>query len=129
MKTIVKDVLFGLLIIILITAAEFIVTLPFDVSPDLSNAELVPVLNREFLLTAVPAGIITYFFAEFVKTTTKGEAIRRSLLWTAMVVLNYLAMALGNDRLGVIFGAWGLYVLFLFTLLGPLIFARVMKLL
>ena len=55
MEKIVKDILFGFLVVIVITLCEFIVTIPFGL-PDMYNqTEYIEYMNREFLLTTLPA--------------------------------------------------------------------------
>ena len=44
-------------------------------------------LNREFLLTAIPAAILTYTAAMVTKVPTIVSAYRKSIIWTAVVVI------------------------------------------
>jgi len=124
MKKIVKDILYGFLIVVVITLCEFLVTIPFGL-PDLnSRAELVEFMSREFLLTSLPALFVTYGFAWLLKTKTMKEAIQRSVIWTAMVLLNFVIIGLGNNNLTEIFGSYGIVVLLVCTFVGPILFVR-----
>lgn len=63
MKKIIKDILFGVLIIVVTLIFEFIVTLPFDeIASESDRARWTFLINRELLLTALPAALITYTF-------------------------------------------------------------------
>lgn len=127
MKVIIKDILFGILIFVVIMLAELLVSLPFDEAgvETFTNEELKPHLNREFLLTAIPAVIITFFAAWFLKTDSRASAVRRSIIWTLIAVILYLIMGIGNDNLNVLFGVAGMYVLLLAIFAGPLLFAGI----
>ncbi len=123
MKTILKDIAFGILIIILITLAEFIVTLPFGTPGDVDSAGLAMIINRELLLTALPAGLITVAFAHLLKTDTRQAAVRRSNIWMLMILLNYLIIGIGNQNLEEIFGSAGIYALLACAFAGPLVYS------
>lgn len=122
MKTILNNVLFGILIIILIAISEFIVTIPFGMPGDVNSADLAKIINRELLLTALPAGIITFAFAHLLKTNTRQSAIRRSIIWMVMILLNFLLIGIGNQNLAEIFGTAGLYALLACAFAGPLVY-------
>ena len=81
MKAIIQDVLTGLLIFVLY-GLEFAVTLPFG-EPGGESGDLAAYLNREFLLTAIPAAILTYTAAMVTKVPTIVSAYRKSSIWTA----------------------------------------------
>ena len=123
MKTFLKDVLFGILIIILITLAEFIVTLPFGTPGDVDSAGLATFINRELLLTALPAGLITFAFAHLLKTNTRQAALRRSIIWMVMLLLDFLMIGIGNQNLEEIFGTAGIYALLACAFAGPLVYS------
>lgn len=125
MKTTVKDIVMGILIIILTTVAEFIVTLPFGTPGDIDSATLTKFINRELLLTALPAGLVTFVFAHLLKTTTQQVALRRSITWTVMILLNFLLIGIGNQNLAQIFGTPGIYALLAFAFAGPLVYSWV----
>lgn len=124
MKSIIKDVLFGVVIVIVVTLLEFVVTIPFGMpAEDLSNDEWAAIISRELLLTAVPAFLTTYVFALLLKTKGKAEAIQKAVFWTSILCLNYLIIGVGNDNLGSIFGTIGIYVLLICAFAGPLVYA------
>ena len=123
MKAIIKDVLTGLLIFVLIMVLEFAVTLPFG-DPGSESGELAAYLNREFLLTAIPAAILTYLAAMVTKVPTIVSAYRKSTIWTAVVLIFYTIIAVGNDNVGPIFGSYSFYLLLLGIFLGPILYAK-----
>lgn len=127
MKAIIKDVLSGLLIFVLIMVLEFAVTLPFG-EPGVESGELAAYLNREFLLTAIPATILTYLAARVMKVTTLANAYRKSIIWTAVVLGLYTIIAVGNDNVGPIFGSYSFYLLLLGVFLGPILYAKFKRL-
>lgn len=128
MKSICKEFIFGILVVIIITICEFIVTLPFSSNPsELSQEEYAFVLNREFLLTAVPAFLVTLLFAKLRKIHDPFDALRKSIIWTFVLMLNYFIIGLGNDNLLPIFKSFGLYILFIFTFLGPNVYVKMKK--
>lgn len=121
MKSIAKDVLFGILIMIVITIFEFIVTLPFGEPGELSRDGYAYFINRELLLTALPAALVTFLFTRLLKTKSKSDALRRSIVWTLIVFLNYLSIGIGNNNLGEIFRTFGIYILLVCAFAGPVL--------
>jgi hypothetical protein len=126
-KAIIKDVLSGLLIFVLIMVLEFAVTLPFG-DPGGESGELASYLNREFLLTAIPAAILTYTAAMVTKVPTIVSAYRKSIIWTAVVLGLYTIIAVGNDNIGPIFGSYAFYLLLLGVFIGPILYAKFKRL-
>lgn len=126
MKAIIKDLLSGLLIFILIMLLEFAVTLPFG-EPGGESGDLAVYLKREFLLTAIPASILTYLAARVMKVTTIANAYRKSIIWTAVVLGLYTIIAVGNDNAGPIFGSYSFYLLLLGVFLGPVLYAKIKR--
>ena len=125
---IVKDALFGAAIIIIITVLEFLVTVPFFSGPfpdTMTDADWKRLINMELLLTAIPAGMTTFFFAWILKTHYKEEARRRALVWGGMGFFNYMYIGFTNGNLHLIFGSPGVYVLTLAMLAGPLIYIQI----
>ncbi|MFY9902196.1 MAG: hypothetical protein WAK52_06270 [Trichococcus sp.] len=127
MKAIIKDVLSGLLIFVLIMVLEFAVTLPFG-EPGNESGDLAVYLNREFLLTAIPAAILTYMAAMVTKVPTIVSAYRKSIIWTVVVLGLYTISAVGNDNVGPIFGSYGFYLLLLGVFIGPILYAKFKRL-
>lgn len=127
MKAIIKDVLSGLLFFVLIMVLEFAVTLPFG-EPSNESGDLAVYLNREFLLTAIPAAILTYTAAMVTKVPTIVSAYRKSIIWTVVVLGLYTIIAVGNDNVGPIFGSYGFYLLLLGVFIGPILYAKFKKL-
>jgi len=127
LKAIIKDILSGALIFILIMLFEFAVTLPFG-EPGVESGELSIYLNREFLLTAIPAAILTYMAAMVTKVPTLVSAYRKGFIWTTVVLGLYTIIAVGNDNVGPIFGSYGFYVLLAGVFIGPVLYTKLKKL-
>lgn len=126
MKRIIKDALFGLLVIIAVTILEFIVTIPFgEPAQQITDEVWTEIINRELLLTAIPAALTTFAFTGFMKTKSKEDAIRRGIIWTIMMALNYAFIGIGNNNFKLIFGGIGIYILLVCTFIGPVIFTKV----
>jgi len=126
MKSIVKDVLFGVLIVIVITLLEFLVTIPFGLPAEgMNQDEYGQFISRELLITAIPAFFTTFVFAFLLKTKTKAEAIQKAVFWASILCVNYFIIGLGNDNLGLIFGTIGVYVLLVCAFAGPIVYAKV----
>lgn len=123
MKVLIKEILSGLLIFVLIMVLEFAVTLPFG-EPGGESGDFVGRLNQEFLLTAIPAAILTYMAAMVMKVPTVVSAYRKSIIWTAVVLGLYTIIAVGNDNVGPIFGSYGFYLLLLGVFIGPILYAK-----
>ena len=128
MKAIITDILLAFGIFVIIMILEFLVTLPFGAPTNLEVGELGAFLNREFLLTAVPAAIVTYLFARLSNGQTIVSAYRKSIIWTLMILAFYAIIAVGNDNVGPIFGSYGFYVLLAGIFAGPIIYAKMERL-
>lgn len=126
MKSVVKDVLFGVLIVIVITLLEFLITIPFGYPAEgLDRDAWAAFISRELLITAVPAFLTTFVFALLLKTKSKADAIQKAVFWTSILCVNFFVMGLGNDNLGLIFGTVGVYFLLVCAFAGPLVYAKV----
>ncbi|MDS0527766.1 hypothetical protein NNC19_18915 [Clostridium sp. SHJSY1] len=124
MLKIAKDILFGILINISITIIEFIITLPFGEPGNFTKEGYTYFISRELLLTSLPVVLLTYMFTWILKTKSKSEALRRSIIWTIIIFLNYLLIGIGNKNLGEIFGGIGVYVLLISSFVGPIIYSK-----
>jgi hypothetical protein len=129
MKSVVKDFLFGILVLIVITILEFIVTIPFGYPGDqISREEWGAIINRELLLTAVPGFLTAYVFAMLLKTKSRADAMQKAVFWASILCVNFLVMGIGNDNLDLIFGTIGIYVLIVCTFAGPIAYAFIKRL-
>lgn len=128
MKRRLLDILFGIIIVIVVTALEFAVTLPFG-APEVSGfADYASLISMELLLTALPAALTTFIFAWLLKTRSRSDAVLRSAIWTAALALYYFLIGIGNGNLREIFGTPGVYALLICAFAGPLVFALIKRL-
>jgi hypothetical protein len=125
MKGLWKDALFGILIVVLVVAVEFLVTLPLGAPTGLDAAGLAAYIDQELLLTSLPAGLLTFLFAWILRTGSRAEANRKSIVWTLMVLINYVAVGVLNGDLLPIMTSAGVYILLIFTFAGPKLYAMV----
>ena len=126
MKSVVKDFLFGILVLVVITILEFLVTIPFGYAGDqISREEWAAIINLELLLTAIPGFLTAYVFAMLLKTKSRADAIQKAVFWASIVCINFLIMGIGNDNLDLIFGTIGIYVLLICTFAGPVVYSLI----
>ncbi len=128
MKKIIIDILFGILTVICVTVFEFLVTLPFGEPGELSPEGYSSFMNREFLLTALPAGIVTFIFIWLLKTKHKADSMRKAVIWTLILALYYVIIGLGNGNLFEIFSTVGIYILLACAFAGPVAYAIIKRL-
>lgn len=122
---IVKDALAGAAIIIIVTVLEFVVTVPFVSGPfpeNMTDADWKALINLELMLTALPAGLTTFFAGWILKTRYWEDARRRALVWGGMGFFNYMFIGFVNGNLHLIFGSPGVYLLTLCMAAGPLLY-------
>lgn len=120
MKTLF-NFLYGLLIIIVVTIFEFIVTLPLGEPSEESISQFI---NYELLLTAIPTAFVTFMFARLLRTKNKSEALLRSIIWTMALSIWYLVISIGNYGFINTFGEIGIYVLLACSFSGPIIYSK-----
>lgn len=126
MNKTVKDILFGFVVLMVIILMEFIVTIPFGiVGEGATSTEFSAFMNREFLLTAIPAAAVTYIFTAVRKTSSRAQAFQHSVTWTLMIFLMYFLMGIGNNSLGEIFSTVGIYVLLAAAFAGPILYSKI----
>lgn len=124
MKKAIKDLLFGVLIIVITLIFEFIVTLPFtEMASESDRARWAFLISRELLLTALPAALITFTFAWLLKTKSKKDALRRGIIWTCVLTLYYILISIGNGTFDLMFSTIGVYVLLICAFSGTVIYS------
>lgn len=129
MKNIVKDLLFGLLIIVVTLIFEFIVTIPFaEVASEIDRARWAILINRELLLTSIPVALITFAFAWLLKTNSRKVALQRGIIWTCVLALFYLLISIGNGNFELMFGNIGIYALLICAFAGTIIYSAIKRL-
>jgi hypothetical protein len=63
-----------------------------------------------------------------LKTKSRRDAFKKSVIWTLIISLSYLAIGVGNGVLGDLFSTIGIYVLLVCAFAGPLAYAGVKRL-
>ncbi|MDD2279884.1 MAG: hypothetical protein PHS05_12570 [Bacteroidales bacterium] len=129
MKKVIKDLLFGVLIIMVTLIFEFIVTIPFtEVASESNRARWAFLINRELLLTALPVALITYAFTWLLKTKSRKDALRRGIIWTCILALYYILISIGNGSFDLMFGTIGVYALLVCAFAGTVIYSALKRL-
>lgn len=129
MKKVIKDLLFGVLIIVVILIFEFIVTIPFtEVASESDRVRWAFLINRELLMTALPAALITYTFTWLLKTKSRKDALRRGIIWTCILALYYILISFGNGSFDLMFGNIGVYALLVCAFSGTMIYSVIKRL-
>ncbi|HSN94406.1 MAG TPA: hypothetical protein VLR89_05025 [Anaerolineaceae bacterium] len=124
MKKVIKDLLFGVLIVVVTLIFEFIVTLPFaEVASESDRARWGFLINRELLLTALPAALITFTFAWLLKTKSRKDALRRGIIWTGILATYYVLISIGNKSFDLMFGNIGVYALLGCAFAGTVVYS------
>jgi len=124
MKRFLINILLGFLVFVIILACEAAVTLPFG---EPQEGKLAMYLTIEFLLTAIPAGLVTFILAWVTRTKTKAEALSKSISWTAVVAILYFVIAYFNNNMDYVFGNFAFYILLVCVFAGPMIYAKSKK--
>jgi hypothetical protein len=126
-KTLI-DILAGFAVIIVVTIFEFLVTLPFGEPGQLSSEGYSAFINLEFLLTALPACLVTFMFIWLLKAKTSADWLRKAIVWTTMLALSYLLIGIGNGNFLEIFRTIGIYILLIASFAGPFFYFKVKNL-
>lgn len=128
MKQMLKDALLGILIFAVVMVCEFIVTLPFGkIAYESDRTEWTALINREFLVTALPAALIAFAFSFLLRIKSRKEAIRRGTIWVGVFVLLYILIGIGNHDLDLIFGTAGVYVVLACVFSGPVLYVAMKR--
>lgn len=122
MKRLITDVGLGVLLMALVLAGEFLITLPLpgDGGVIRTGAALWAALNLELGLAAVPAVASSVLLAWVTGTRTIGHGVRQGVIWTVVVGALYLWMGVTNDTT-VMFTTVGLWVLLAAVFAGPVL--------
>jgi len=119
-----RMVLIGLLLYVVLLLLEAVATIPLGMPAQ--NPE--SVLIWEFLIMAIPAGLVSFLAARMLRLGSRRDALLHAVVWTAMYagVLRLISSldAFGNNNAGMLFGTPTIYLLFICYFLGPLLYAR-----
>ena len=127
-KNVLINILLGVAVIVVVTILEFLITLPFGDPGEPGSGNYSSYINRELLLTALPAGITTCLLTWILKVKSKKDLIAKSIIWTTMLSLYFALIGLGNSNFSDIFRTVGVYVLLSFSFIGPIAYGKVKRL-
>ena len=107
-KRIAVDVGLGVSLFVLVMVAELLVTLPSGSAAE--GSDLASALNREFLLTALPALVLSTALAWWAHTPSPGHGMGLGLVWALVLGLFYLSIGVGNGT-SVMFATGGMWLM------------------
>lgn len=123
-----KDCLYGLLVLIAIMICNFLLISHYGDPAGLSSEQYVQYMNKQFLLTALPAALVTFLLTGLLQTKTKEAALQHSIIWTIIVALYYIITCLVNNTFLLIIANRGIYALLFCIFTGPILYALIMRL-
>ncbi|MFK3986680.1 MULTISPECIES: hypothetical protein [Exiguobacterium] len=117
MKKWERDVLIGWIVVLLVLVAHYVITV------SLGNTYFAEsTMNRMLWLSSFPAFLIAFLAALFQKTNTLTLAVRRSVIWTAELVVGLSLVAWFFRAFEMLFVSPGAYWVFGAVLLAPLVY-------
>jgi len=125
MKKLFDDILSGIVLFIFIFTAEFFIMFLIEDPALLANNQMA-LIDLEFLLISLPAGILSFILAICLKTTTLPDILQKGVVWAGEIACFYLAIGLLNNTTARIFGTFGIYLTLALIFVGPL-FAGMLK--
>jgi len=127
LNKILKNIIIGVVLLMIITGFQFLISLLFqeDVNPDTERgAYLISLLLG---LSAIPAFILSFFTPLILKMKTRDDIMIGASLWTLVFIISYVITGIINHTFNVIFQTIGLYWLFFAVFFGPVIFMNIKK--
>lgn len=136
MRKIIKDFFAGVLIFIIWSVLAFAIYLLFAKlfnDPAIENVRFSGLLKDHSMwlslfLTLFAAALIPFLFAWLFKTKTKNDSLKRSIMWSLVLVIWYLLIGLMNGTAVDIFTSYYFYFVLVSYFSGPLIYAIYRKL-
>lgn len=123
-----KDIIYGILVLMALIICRNLLVSHFGSPAGLSTEQYVQYTNRQFLLMAIPAAVLTFVTTALLRTKTKEAALQNSITWTLMVAVFYIITSLADDKFGLLFTNRGIYALLLSVFIGPVLYAQVRRL-
>ena len=115
---IIVNILLGFLIFCFIMLAMLAVSILIGSS---ENGDPTRFISAYSLAAALPTLLFSFLLAFLLKTKKGKDAVLRGIIWTAVSVIAYFLIGLGNQTLPYIFGALGTYVLLVAVFAGPFV--------
>lgn len=120
-KNIIFDVLAGLVIITVITLTVLITSMICTSMQSNMDARKHYVF-AELMICVLPAGFASYLAAKLLGTDSRQQGLRRSIIWTVMVLLSFVLTSTLNSSFDIIFTTAAVYVLLVSVFTGPMIY-------
>lgn len=111
----VKTIGFALVIFV---AVMMLMLLASMLLPGQSETGSSYLISIQSLLSALPAGLLSYWLAKRIRPATWKQGARTGLIWAVAQMGLFLFIGYFNQTLPLIFEAAGFYVLMLFIALG-----------
>lgn len=126
MKKVFIDIISGILLLILFFLVEIAFLLIFGEQEDRFSSQMANA-GSEFLLIALPAGVLSFIISILFKQTNGRDIFRRSIIWTVIIALVYMVIGVVNGTAGVIFRSTGMYLMLILVFAGPLLAGYIFK--
>ena len=122
----IKDVLLGIVLVFLNQIIMLLVSLLVGAysSGDETVEELVRMVTLNSAVSALPMAALTFLFARIFKTKSMAEAYRSGGIWVLVLIVYYILIGLGNNTIEIILRSPTVYLMFLFTFAGPVLFGK-----
>lgn len=127
---IIKYVLLGLVLVFLnqIIMLLFSLLLGAFSSGNETTEELVRMVTLNSAATALPMAALTFLLAWMLKIKSMAEAFRTGGIWALVLVIFYILIGLGNNTIEIILRSPAIYLMFLVTFAGPVLFGKLKRL-
>ncbi len=128
MNKILKYIIVGVLMLIIITGIQFVISLFFQEEVDPMTERGAYLISLLLGLSAIPAFILSFFMPWILKMKTRQDIMIAASIWELVFIISYIITGVMNDNFNQIFQSVGLYWLFFAVLFGPVIFMNINKL-
>jgi len=142
MKRIAMDLGLGLIVYLAVYICAILIAFIFrDPFTGPGFGERIGSMNYEFLITAIPALLITMGITWISRIKLRSDALRKSIVWTILILLIDMVFAVINavdvgefswstlDKTFVnSLCCWGYYILLAAVFAGPLLYSKIKQL-
>lgn len=112
--------MYGVLILVIITLLGALMSYVFVVIGFYSS--LYDQTNIGDISLGLIALIVTFVFARIIEVKSKSEAIKKSIIWTTVIILYMVILSILNNDNFSQFKSNGLYIMFIGLFLGPILY-------
>jgi len=128
MNKILKYIVVGVLMLMIITGIQFVISLFFQEEVDPMTERGAYLISLLLGLSAIPAFILSFFAPWILKMKNRQDIMIAASMWALVFIISYIITGVMNDNFNQIFQSVGLYWLFFAVFFGPVIFMNIKKL-